>query len=77
MSLNVIKVLSVITFGPKCNKGLECNICSAPHEITVINMWDLTAFIIQKQEGQNVSRGSRLHFTTEIKALHQVSLMPF
>ena len=36
--LNVIKVLSVITFGPKCNKGLECNICSAPHEITVINM---------------------------------------
>ena len=35
MSLNVIKVLSVITFGLKCNKGLECNICSASHEITV------------------------------------------
>ena len=25
MSLNVIKVLSVITFGPKCNKGPKCN----------------------------------------------------
>ena len=25
MALNVIKVLSVITFGPKCNKGPKCN----------------------------------------------------
>ena len=25
MTLNVIKVLSVITFGPKCNKAPKCN----------------------------------------------------
>ena len=30
MPLNVIKVLSVITFGPKCNKGPKCNNFETP-----------------------------------------------
>ena len=39
MTLNVIKVLSVITFGPKCNKGSNymCNTGFSPECNEILN----------------------------------------
>ena len=38
MTLNVIKVLNVIHFGPKCTKGRKCNTVLALNVIKVLSV---------------------------------------